>query len=64
MSFLDDFPNIKNCYNICDFFYYFDSDNNFRCTKEKKCPENYNFVIKNKNKCIDDCKKDNLYKCK
>ena len=62
MSFLDDFPNIKNCYNICEFFYYFDSDNNFCCTKEKKCPENYNFVIKNKNKCIDDCKKDNLYK--
>ena len=32
------------------------------CTLEKKCPEEYNKLIQNKSKCIDDCKKDYTYK--
>ena len=57
----DDFDkNYTNYYNICDNYYYFDENNNYHCTKEKKCPKNY-FLIKNKSKCIIGCKNDFLY---
>ena len=46
-----DLENDTNCYEICENYYYFDSDNNYHCTTEKKCPDNYNILIKDKNKC-------------
>ena len=56
------FEKIGNCYNICEFYYYLDDMEKFHCTSEKKCPENFNKLIKEKNKCIDNCSKDNIYK--
>ena len=51
----------SNCYEICKYYYYFNSSNNYQCTKENKCPENYKLIIEKK-KCIDECKKDDKYK--
>ena len=62
-TLLDDFINDTQCYEKCEYFYYFDELNNYHCTLNNSCPDKYNKTIKNKNKCIDDCTKDNLYKC-
>ena len=54
--------NIKNCYPICNNYYYFDESNNFSCTNNLKCPKKYNKLILNKKKCIDECENDDIYK--
>ena len=51
----------NNCYKKCDYYYYFDSSNNYQCTINDECPEEQYKLIKNKNKCIDDCSKDDIY---
>ena len=42
--------------------YYFDESGQYHC--EQYCPQKYNKLIIDKNKCIDDCKKDNNYQYK
>ena len=59
-TFYNDSFNISNCYEVCDYFYYFDESNKFHCAKT--CPEQYNKLIFQKKKCIDDCKNDDIYK--
>ena len=44
--------NYLNCYENCSNYYYFDDDNNFHCTDNRTCPEEYPKLIKNKNECI------------
>ena len=51
----------NNCYEKCSYYYYFDSSNIYHCTINNQCPEEQNKLIKNKNKCIDDCSKDDIY---
>ena len=51
-----------NCYKQCEFYYYFNEQNRYQCTENKSCPENFNKLIIDKNICIDECKKDNIYK--
>ena len=58
--FLNDSLYKTNCYEKCDFYYYFDEFNDYHCTEI--CKDNYNKLIKNKNKCIDKCENDNIYK--
>ena len=53
---------ISNCYQKCDNYYYFDESSDFVCTEGKQCPNNLNKLIIKKNKCIDDCRKDDTYK--
>ena len=60
--FKTDFDNDKNCYQICDYYYYFDSNRRYHCTSQKKCPNEYNKLINNKNKCVETCKEDSIYK--
>ena len=60
--FLNDSLNIENCYEICQYYYYFDNSNKYHCTQDYKCPEEYNKLIPNKSKCIDNCEKDDIYK--
>ena len=56
-------PNYKkNCFIKCQNYYYFDESNNYKCTEDKICPEKFNKLIIGKNKCIDECKNDNIYK--
>ena len=51
-------PNIlnsdKNCYIKCENYYYFDEENNYKCTNNKVCPDNYNKLILSTNKCINE----------
>ena len=54
--------NRQNCYEKCNYYYYFDKDNKYYCTKDEKCPDKYNKLIPNKNKCIDNCTNDDIYK--
>ena len=53
--------NISNCYEKCDYYHYFDDTNAFHYTDNYTCPINYK-LIEDKNKCIDNCKNDNIYK--
>ena len=56
------YNNYLNCYENCDYYYYFYDDNNFTCTQSFSCPENYDIFIPQKNKCTDNCEKDDIYK--
>ena len=65
---LECFPNNilidSNCYRSCPYFYFFDSlnNNNYTCTLKNECPINYKYLIEEKNQCIENCEKDNIYK--
>mgnify|MGYP002627217034 CR=1 FL=1 len=54
--------NNTNCYEICDYYHYFDENNKYYCTINNTCPDDYNNLIEDKNQCIDDCKNDDEYK--
>ena len=54
--------NNQNCYENCPFYHYYDSFNLYQCTEEYKCPIGHNKLIIEKNKCIEDCTKDDIYK--
>ena len=60
-GFKYDFKNDKNCYEICEYNYYFNNSVYF-CTKDNNCPKEYNLLVKDKKRCIDKCIKDNNYK--
>ena len=51
----------NNCYNICDFYYYF-HENEYFCTDNNSCPKDYNKLIPDKKECIDNCLNDEMYK--
>jgi hypothetical protein len=52
MILLNDF-NKSNCYNICDFYYYFDDNGNYICTQDSECPEGYtNLSNQFEKKCV------------
>ena len=57
----DSLANPNNCYQICEFFYYFNETNQYVCTPSNFCPSKYSKLIIKKSKCIDDCKKDEEY---
>ena len=53
--------NKKNCCQKCDFYYYIKEGNKLECTLNNICPENNNKLILERNKCIDNCKKDDYF---
>ena len=55
------FEKENNCYQNCDYYYYFDESNEYQCTKDENCPQNQSKLILEKNKCIDECKNDDIY---
>ena len=57
-----DINNYSNCYKVCDYYYYFDSNHNYYCTKSDECPNEYNKLIEKKNKCTNNCSNDKTYK--
>jgi len=59
--FINDTDKQNNCYENCDNYYYFDSLDEYHCTTSKSCPSTQNKLIKEKNKCIDNCTKDDIY---
>ena len=61
LIFKPDF-NSTNCVKKCKYFYYYTLAGHYKCTEEPECPDNYILLIKEKEKCIDKCEKDNIYK--
>ena len=55
------FNNSLNCYKNCSYYYYFDNENNYNCTINSSCPDNYSLIYE-KRKCINKCVNDNEYK--
>ena len=53
--------NQNNCYEECKNNYYFDNEYKYHCTNDKSCPVDYPKIIPNKKKCVQKCKKDNIY---
>ena len=53
--------NSTNCVLRCQNFYYI-KDGIYTCTEKEFCPEDYSYIIKEKSKCINNCKEDKEYK--
>ena len=52
-----------NCYKICPYFHFFDINTNEKfCLPNQKCSGFYNKLIKEKNECINDCRRDETFK--
>ena len=45
----------SNCYEICSYYYYFDSNMEYHCTTEAQCPPDKNKLIVEKNECVGAC---------
>ena len=60
-DFINDINKNKNCYQKCQYFYYFLSENEYKCTDNNECPPLFSKLIVNKRKCIDNCINDNEY---
>ena len=58
--FINEILYKTNCFPRCNNYYYFDEYNEYQCTEI--CQGKYNKLIKEKNKCIDECKNDDTYK--
>ena len=57
--FINESKYNNNCYQNCNY-YYFNESNDYNCIE--KCQGKYNKLIKDLNKCIDNCTKDDIYK--
>ena len=51
-----------NCVKKCKYKYYFTSYGQYKCTETEQCPSEANLLIKEKNKCIENCILDDKYK--
>ena len=51
----------NNCVADCPFYYY-NEYKQYKCVENLPCPKEAILLIKEKNKCINDCKNDNTYK--
>ena len=45
------FNNYTNCYQKCPYYYYFGNDNNYYCTINDSCPNDYPYLSKNGLEC-------------
>ena len=45
----------------CNYYHYFDNDNNYHCTINSSCPENYQKLIKDKMECVKFIKMENIF---
>ena len=60
--FLNESKYGYNCYQECNNYYYFESLNEYKCSESKNCPLTQSKLIKEKKKCIDECRYDDIYK--
>ena len=44
--------NYLNCYENCTYYHYFDKDNNYHCTLNSTCPDNFSELILDKLECV------------
>ena len=57
-----EYEDSKNCVPKCKYYYYYTNYGQYKCTDFLYCPDDYNTLIKYKNKCTNDCSKDDTYK--
>jgi surface protein len=62
MSLLDENYKKTNCFPKCNYYYYLDIFQNYFCTNNSECPKSFPKLVKEKNKCINNCTNDNKYK--
>jgi len=51
-----------NCYENCSYYYYFDSEDNYYCTDNSECPQEYDKLQIDRKQCIKDCSKEEITK--
>ena len=44
-----------NCYINCSYYYYFNESDLYTCTRELKCPKNFNKLINGERQCVQSC---------
>ena len=54
--------NTSNCITKCPYYFYYTIDGQYKCSRLTICPERYYLLIKEKDQCIEDCKKDDDFK--
>ena len=54
--------NSSNCVEICKYFYYYNSLNQYSCTEDEQCPIDASLIVRTKNKCINKCSNDETNK--
>ena len=55
--------NYINCYKDCPYYHFFDIiTNEMFCLESKNCSGLYDKLIQEKSECINDCKRDDIYK--
>ena len=57
-----DIENTTNCVSKCTYLYYYNEYDQYKCTEKNECPTEYSIYIKEKKKCTDDCKKEEVNK--
>jgi hypothetical protein len=53
--------NTFNCIIKCPYYFYYTKYGQYKCSKLTVCPEDYYLLIREKDQCIEDCKKDGEY---
>ena len=53
--------NDTNCYEICDYFYYFDLNGIYHCTENNECPSVAPYELVERKICIQNCSDDEVY---
>ena len=56
-----DYEDSTNCVLKCNYYYYYTTYGQYKCTS-LTCPKSYSLLIKNKDKCVENCTNDNIYK--
>ena len=59
-SIVNEGQTTKNCYEECKYYYYFNQNGDYNCTEEKKCPQNYEFLIVDLGQCVSTCNNNQL----
>ena len=54
--------NNSNCYEICNYFYYFDKNDIYHCTEKDECPSEFPNKIVDKKICVSKCTLDKYKK--
>ena len=60
--FKPDITSTTNCVIKCQFYYFYTISEQYKCSENFYCPSNNILLIPEKGKCINDCKKDDIYK--
>ena len=60
--FKPDISSTTNCVIKCQFYYFYSISGQYKCSENYYCPSNNILLIPEKRKCINDCKKDDIYK--